>query len=222
MYGDLATKLTLQSKRLPSLPLIPSAPTETILAITREIHDLNTHFTSLLHAASPDGTSQGFNPDLDPGASVALLIDYQSIRWNKRCLLAYWMTRLSRIEGLVWQGVDPTIPADGTSSPTPQTGDGSSRTLEGSRSHALIPEEISFAQAYDDLLLNHSSKFSDIDLRGTLEPPRDLFIDVRVLKDAGTVETEYGSLRLAKNSQFFVREGDVTGLLRAGYLQKLG
>jgi hypothetical protein len=25
-----------------------------------------------------------------------------------------------------------------------------------------------------------------------LEPPRDLFIDVRVLKDAGEIQTEYG------------------------------
>ena len=31
-----------------------------------------------------------------------------------------------------------------------------------------------------------------MDLTGSLEPPRDLFIDVRVLKDAGEIQTEYG------------------------------
>lgn len=222
MYGDLATKLALQSKRLRSLPLIPGPSTETILQVVREIHDLNDHFTALLHAASTDGTSQGFDPDLDPGTSTALLIDYQSIRWNKRCLLTYWMTRVQRLEDLIWQGIDPSTPlveASGPASPTIESG---ARARPADRSHVLIPEELSFSQAYNDLLLSHSSKYSDVDLRGSLQAPKELFIDVRVLKDAGTVETEYGSLRLAKNSQFFVREDDVSGLLRAGYLQRLG
>jgi GINS complex subunit 1 len=42
------------------------------------------------------------------------------------------------------------------------------------------------------MLAAYKGQWTDIDLTGTLEPPRDLFIDVRVLKDAGEIQTEYG------------------------------
>ncbi|CRK13064.1 hypothetical protein BN1723_009918, partial [Verticillium longisporum] len=57
---------------------------------------------------------------------------------------------------------------------------------------------------YGDLLAAYKGQWTDIDLTGSLEPPRDLFIDVRVLKDAGEIQTEYGSITLTKNSQFYV------------------
>ena len=45
---------------------------------------------------------------------------------------------------------------------------------------------------YGDLLAAYKGQWTDIDLTGSLEPPKDLFIDVRVLKDAGEIQTEYG------------------------------
>jgi hypothetical protein len=45
---------------------------------------------------------------------------------------------------------------------------------------------------YGDMLAAYKGQWTDIDLTGTLEPPKDLFIDVRVLKDAGEIQTEYG------------------------------
>lgn len=45
---------------------------------------------------------------------------------------------------------------------------------------------------YGDLLAAYKGQWTDVDLTGTLEPPKDLFIDVRVLKDAGEIQTEYG------------------------------
>jgi GINS complex subunit 1 len=42
------------------------------------------------------------------------------------------------------------------------------------------------------MLAAYKGQWTDVDLTGTLEPPRDLFIDVRVLKDAGEIQTEYG------------------------------
>lgn len=92
---------------------------------------------------------------------------------------------------------------------------------------------------YSDLLAAYKGQWTDIDLTGSLEPPRDLFIDVRVLKDAGEIQTEYGyvvgvvlcvwihanaafsAITLTKNSQFYVRQGDVERLIAQGYLQKL-
>jgi len=42
-----------------------------------------------------------------------------------------------------------------------------------------------------------------------------------VLKDAGEIMTEYGTLSLTRNSQFYVRLGDVQRLIDLGYLQRL-
>ena len=42
------------------------------------------------------------------------------------------------------------------------------------------------------MLAAYKGQWTDVDLTGSLEPPQDLFIDVRVLKDAGEIQTEYG------------------------------
>lgn len=59
-------------------------------------------------------------------------------------------------------------------------------------SSSLSPEEEEYVRQYSDLLAAYKGQWTDIDLTGSLEPPRDLFIDVRVLKDAGDIQTEYG------------------------------
>lgn len=56
----------------------------------------------------------------------------------------------------------------------------------------MSPEEEEYVRQYSDLLAAYKGQWTDIDLTGSLEPPRDLFIDVRVLKDAGEIQTEYG------------------------------
>jgi len=56
----------------------------------------------------------------------------------------------------------------------------------------LSPEEEEYVRQYSDMLAAYKGQWTDIDLTGSLEPPRDLFIDVRVLKDAGEIQTEYG------------------------------
>ncbi|KAF3346247.1 hypothetical protein VdG2_05506 [Verticillium dahliae VDG2] len=89
------------------------------------------------------------------------------------------------------------------------------------RSDKLEELEEEYVRSYGDLLAAYKGQWTDIDLTGSLEPPRDLFIDVRVLKDAGEIQTEYGSITLTKNSQFYVRQGDVERLITQGYLQKL-
>jgi GINS complex subunit 1 len=56
----------------------------------------------------------------------------------------------------------------------------------------LSPEEEEYFRQYSEMLAAYKGQWTDIDLTGSLEPPRDLFIDVRVLKDAGEIQTEYG------------------------------
>lgn len=113
------------------------------------------------------------------------------MRRNKRCLLAYHRTRTDKLEELVWNGAD-VVDLSGQ-----QVRDGSSRNSTGLTSgdgstSSLSPQEEDYVRQYGDLLAAYKGQWTDIDLTGSLEPPRDLFIDVRVLKDAGEIQTEYG------------------------------
>lgn len=132
-----------------------------------------------------------FNPNDDPATACTLLVNHLSTRRNKRCLLAYHRTRTDRLEELVWKGYDVVDLAgqqvrDGGLNSAQGMGAGSGGTS------SLSPQEEDYVRQYSDLLAAYKGQWTDIDLTGSLEPPRDLFIDVRVLKDAGEIQTEYG------------------------------
>lgn len=163
------------------------------------------------------------------------------MRRNKRCLLAYHRTRADKLEELVWNGADVLELTNQLAGEN--TGQRASASELGNgegNSSSLSPEEEEYVRQYGDLLAAYKGQWTDVDLTGSLEPPKDLFIDVRVLKDAGEIQTEYGyvggltaprgprltflhsSMNLTKDSQFYVRQGDVERLIAQGYLQKLG
>lgn len=114
------------------------------------------------------------------------------MRRNKRCLLAYHRTRTDKLEELVWKGSD-VIDLSGQqvreSSKAPRGAVSSSGSAATS---SLSPQEEEYVRQYGDLLAAMKGQWTDVDLTGSLEPPRDLFIDVRVLRDAGEIQTEYG------------------------------
>ena len=115
------------------------------------------------------------------------------MRRNKRCLLAYHRVRSDKLEEMCWSGkeiLDQGQPAQG-----PARQSGGERAGMGSETDttsSLSPEEEEYVRQYSDMLAAYKGQWTDIDLTGSIEPPRDLFIDVRVLKDAGEIQTEYG------------------------------
>lgn len=114
------------------------------------------------------------------------------MRRNKRCLLAYHRTRTDKLEEMVWNGSDVLeIAAQQQRDGESARGGADLGNAEGNSS-SLSPEEEEYVRQYGDLLAAYKGQWTDIDLTGSLEPPRDLFIDVRVLKDAGEIQTEYG------------------------------
>jgi len=217
------------AKRTQSLAHLPPYQTEIVRGVTREVRDLDKDVASLLEPF--DGA---FDPNADQATACTLLVNHLAMRRNKRCLLAYHRTRTDKLEDLVWKGADVADLAGQQVKDGPGAGDGGG----GAGSH-LSPNEEDYVRQYSDLLAAYKGHWTDIDLTGSLEPPRDLFIDVRVLKDAGEIQTEYGcvprssrrpgtetnevtrAITLSKNSQFYVRQGDVERLIAQGYLQKL-
>lgn len=150
----------------------------------REVSDLDKHTSDIL--APFQGS---FNPTEEPAIACSVLINHLTMRRNKRCLLAYHRVRSDKLEEMCWDGRDMLEEQPG----------GNTRAAEASRiaseswhSSSLSPEEEEYVRQYGDMLAAYKGQWTDIDLTGSLEPPKDLFIDVRVLKDAGEIQTEYG------------------------------
>ncbi|KAB8069185.1 DNA replication complex GINS protein psf1 [Aspergillus leporis] len=218
MYGELGNKLVQHAKRTQSLTHLPPYQTELVRAVAREVRDLNRDVTHLLTPFS--GT---FNPSAEPAIACALLVDHLCMRRNKRCLLAYHRVRTEKLEELCWTGID-VLEQQSPNAEEGGSGGGSGAGVMSSQAgnhSSLSPEEEEYFRQYSDMLAAFKGQWTDVDLTGGLEPPKDLFIDVRVLKDAGEIQTEYGVINLTKNSQLYVRQGDVERLIAQGFLERL-
>ena len=115
------------------------------------------------------------------------------MRRNKRCLLAYHRVRSDKLEEMCWSGKD-VLDLEQQAG-RQGNGEGSGMASEAGAQSSLSPEEEEYVRQYGDMLAAYKGQWTDIDLTGSMEPPRDLFIDVRVLKDAGEIQTEYGYAR---------------------------
>lgn len=115
------------------------------------------------------------------------------MRRNKRCLLAYHRVRSDKLEDMCWSGKDVLEQGQQEQNGTRQAaGERAGLNSEAGNASSLSPEEEEYVRQYSDMLAAYKGQWTDVDLTGSLEPPRDLFIDVRVLKDAGEIQTEYG------------------------------
>ncbi|OCK92957.1 DNA replication complex GINS protein psf1 [Cenococcum geophilum 1.58] len=216
MYGELGNKLVQHAKRTQSLAHLPPYQAEIVRAVTREVRDLDKDVSAIL-----EPFAGSFNPSAEPATACALLVNHLCMRRNKRCLLAYHRVRSDKLEEMCWSGIDVLERQQQQQSGKNGGEGGTSLGAEVGNTSSLSPEEEEYVRQYSDLLAAYKGQWTDIDLTGSLEPPRDLFIDVRVLKDAGEIQTEYGAITLTKNSQFYVRQGDVERLIAQGYLQRL-
>ena len=168
------------AKRTQALSHLPPYQPEMVRAVAREVRELDKDVQNIL---LPFRGS--FVPSEDPAAACSLLVDHLCMRRNKRCLLAYHRVRADRLEELCWNGQDILDAAQHTNA-------GNGVGSEAGSTTSLSPEEEEYLRRYSDMLSAYKGQWTDIDLTGSLEPPRDLFIDVRVLKDAGDIQTEYG------------------------------
>lgn len=157
-----------------------------VRAVTREVRDLDKDVSNIL-----EPFQGSFNPSTEPATACALLVNHLCMRRNKRCLLAYHRVRSDKLEEMCWSGIDVL---EGQQQQQGKNG-GETSTSVGAdvgNTSSLSPEEEEYVRQYSDLLAAYKGQWTDIDLTGSLEPPKDLFIDVRVLKDAGEIQTEYG------------------------------
>lgn len=150
---------------------------------------------SKIQAATSFGL-ETFRNTIDPNDFKFLLMQNEIMR-VKRSILTYHKARLDHLARMSKEL--PTFPANVRSQ--------------------LSKSENNFQTEYAASLNRMAQSYGNIvNLNGPLNPPKDLYVTVRVVKDCGTVQTEFGPLYLNANSFHFVRKADVEHLITQGFL----
>ncbi|OQR87961.1 DNA replication complex GINS protein PSF1 [Achlya hypogyna] len=184
---------------------LPPFNEDNIRQISEEVHAFHKQVLKKLQTFDSEITEY-------PAEQCGVLVSHQCLTRNKRCTLAYLYVsrltlklmagsnhRVNKIKELRWQ----------TGSVVPDH-----------LAPALCPREMQFFHNYDQLLTGYMAGFG-MDLAADMQPPKDLFIEVRVVKDCGEIYTENGAVQLRANSTHYLRRTDVEGLILQGMLVQL-
>lgn len=189
MYGVLADKLVQDARRTSNLEGLPLYPRDLVRAVSREAQNLYQRIQAL--------TDSHAFPSQDRLSGCSIFVAQLCIHRNKRCLLAHQNLRANKLDQTVWAEQELS----------PET-----------MSNLSAAEQV-YLREYTELVSDYKGYWTEIDLTGSLEPPKDIYVEVRVLQDAGEIQTEYGVFNLTKDSQFFVRQADVQRLIQQGFVQ---
>jgi GINS complex subunit 1 len=197
-FCELATQLVTESRRSTATDTLFKYNDPLIRQILREQRQLEALIQSALSSSDSDTFS---------GESPALLIYQVAILRNKRCLLAYHSHRIDRLKDLFWS-VGGALPHLLSSSDI---------------RNKLSPHEVDFMKKYNSHVMDFRSEFSDeLDIMaGITEPPKDLNVLVKVVKDCGVIQTELGSIDFQRGQRFMVRRADIEHLIVQGYLEEV-
>jgi len=133
----------------------------------------------------------------DPTIACGLVVHHQGLLRNKRCALAYISNRAERITRMWWK--TGTVLPDGVKA-------------------NLSPNENVFFEGYDSLMNDYMSKVG-VQLTADQTPPKDLYVEVRVLKDYGEISTDIGMVTLEKHTTTYLPRRDCELLIRQGVLE---
>ena len=193
-YGELATQLIIESRRSTQTDTLLKYNDPMVRSIIREQRDLEKAIATL---------------DLRDGRPPPppLLIIQTAINRNKRCLLAYHSHRVDRLRDMYWAvgGALPHILSN-----------------QDIRSK-LSPHEVDYLRQYNSSVMEFRSEFShELDITASItNPPKDLHVLVRVIRDCGVIQTELGSIDFQKGQRFMVRRADIEHLIVQGYLEEV-
>ncbi|KDN51530.1 hypothetical protein RSAG8_00075, partial [Rhizoctonia solani AG-8 WAC10335] len=217
MFGDQALSLIIEAKRgelTGNLPkyndetvrnsireLLSSKQSEEIRNSIRELRNLNNDLSAYTDAF-PD------TDELPPTEMLCTSTFYhEGVQRTKRCLLAYHAHRIEKLKELYWSfgGVLQPIIGD------PALRD------------RLAPHEIDFLREYNAMVMDYKSDFVDVlDISaGIARPPKDLHVQVMVVRECGAIHTELGTIDFQKGQRYLVRRVDVEHLIVQGYLDEI-
>ena len=213
MIGDTALSLVQEGARSNATSLLRTYQDESVRLLARETRSLNEQIQ-----AGTEVLSQIANDD---AAVCSLTVAALTMRRNKRALLAYHHQRVELLRDLFW---DSGIGNSGSNLAGLLASSSCTSAADQVRRN-ISPSETDFIRSYANLVREYKSAFIDsVDLSagGNLErPPKELHVQVRVLRDVGEIETEQGTVEFRKGSLVFVRRADVERLLAQGFLEEV-
>jgi GINS complex subunit 1 len=198
--GDSSYKLAKEAKRTADLVISPYNDT-LVQSICREIRQLHNKAEATVTRMREDNSGEALH---DANNMAGVMLHHLTVKRDKRVLFAYHHQRINKLKELSWNV-------------------GLKSEYQRSIRNDLGKTEHKFLEEYNGILNVYKQSFMEVDIGGNggagLDPPIDLFIEVRVMRNGGEVNTEYGVLNLTMGNQFWVRRTDVEGLIKAGYLK---
>ena len=162
----------------------------------RAVHQECSLLFALLVELSQDVGEEYLGED---SVRTTLRLYLTTIARNKRCLLAYHQYRWEKIQALIWE-------------------------RGGCFPRELLPKlsdlEVQSMNKYLSLTAQYQQKL-DLLLFCDLQPPKDLFIEARVVQPTGEIFTVSGPMTLQQGSTIYVRRSEVETLIRQNSLKHL-
>ena len=236
MLGDHGNTLVVDSHRSLQTRTLLAYNASTIRLILRESYALS---DDLARRTAAYGSQA--NPD--EGSAAELTISALALYRNKRSLLVYHQQRMEVIRDKLWEtgglmGAAFPVGSDGRAhmAPLDEVFAKAYESVLFEYRNALLPaedppHEVSIRAPYGpkvdqngNLVMKKRYRLidaTDILSGGTegLEPPTEIFVNVRVMKEVGEVETKKGKLSLTKGSQYYLVREEVENLLVQGFLE---
>ncbi|BBN19333.1 GINS complex subunit 1 [Marchantia polymorpha subsp. ruderalis] len=160
--------------------------------VIKETEEHYSHLQERMSQIRISEPSQGVDPNFVGGCA-----QHRSVLRNKRCLLAYVNARLGKIQQLRWD-LGAVLPDD--------------------IAENLSATERTFFQGYSDAL---GSYMNDINLDLTVDatPPKDPYVQIRVIGNLGEVLLDDQETSLLPNSIHFMTRTEAEPLVLQGLLE---
>eukprot|EP00761_Pharyngomonas_kirbyi_P000354 gb/GECH01000354.1/.p1 GENE.gb/GECH01000354.1/~~gb/GECH01000354.1/.p1 ORF type:complete len:192 (+),score=41.45 gb/GECH01000354.1/:1-576(+) len=135
----------------------------------------------------------------DPSCAALLLLNHTAFMRNKRCISTYLHHRLLRLRQIRWNtgGTLPDLVNDNIST-----------------------AEKDYFQAYSNLIGEYGAELN-VDLGADVDPPKDVYIEVRALRDVGEITTATNVIQLRANQTFYMRRTDAEPYILQGILKQV-
>lgn len=234
MLGDNAQQLVVEAHRSQQTRSLLPYNTAGVRTVIRESHSLS---QSIVQTAAPFVGSQGVAPT--QGVSAELTVAALALNRNKRALCVYHQQRIDVLRDRFWESGGILSAAFGAETETRKAmtttdeafakgyadlclafktsmyGGGGGRDDDGDESFRFDDEDRD-----DDDDGGPTQLMDAVDLLGggtNLAPPKELMVDVRVVRDVGEVELLSGNrINLKKGAQYHLAREDVESMIVAG------
>ena len=201
LYSDSSIRLVRDAQRASALSTFVPYREDLIKDILTESRHLRILLSELYTKLSSNSIIES-----KTALEISCVMHGTALRHNKRILLAYFYHRFQKLHDIFWSlGIGS-----------------SSLSLPESITKNLSPSEFVLKKEYQSLIQNYRSTLGDLDLGGEDIPPKDVYIEVRVVKECGTLLTEDGTVVLSKGSMHHLKRSLVEKLIRTGHLFQIG